>query len=255
MSDDRERCLMTSLSGKVAVVTGAGSGIGEATAELLVERGAKVVVADIDEAAGHKVADRLGKSAIAHRTDVTFEADVDSMVEAAVTHFGRLDLAVNNAGIGDTRQLHTTDIDLESWRRVTAVDLDGVLLCMKAEIPAMLAAGGGSIVNMASMFGVVSMPGGGAYSAAKHGVVGLTRSAALEYSPRGLRINAVSPGVIESPLTASRPDVRDAVAALHPIGRLGTPREVASVVAFVHSDEASFVTGAFYSVDGGYTAQ
>ena len=152
---------MTGLSGKVAVVTGAGSGIGEAIAELLVERGASVVIADIDEAAGRKVADRLGEPALAHRTDVTVEADVDSMIEAAVTHFGRLDLAVNNAGIGDTRQLHTTDIDLESWRRVTAVDLDGVLLCMKAEIPVMLSAGAGSIVNISSMFGVVSMPGGG----------------------------------------------------------------------------------------------
>jgi NAD(P)-dependent dehydrogenase (short-subunit alcohol dehydrogenase family) len=242
MSDDRERCLMTSLSGKVAVVTGAGSGIGEATAELLVERGAKVVVANIDEAAGHKVADRLGESAIAHRTDVTSEADVDWMVEAAVTQFGRLDLAVNNAGIGDTLAGHS-----RRPRRCPAVH--------EGRDPGNAGRRGGSIVNMASMFGVVSMPGGGAYSAAKHGVVGLTRSAALEYSPRGLRINAVSPGVIESPLTASRPDVRDAVAALHPIGRLGTPREVASVVAFVHSDEASFVTGAFYSVDGGYTAQ
>ena len=246
---------MDELAGKVAIVTGAGSGIGEACVTLLARRGAKVLVADVRAEPAEAVAAAIGDAARPHVVDVTDPVACEAMVAAAVETFGRLDVAVNNAGIGGP-QAPTGEYPLDGWAAVIAVNLSGVFYCMRAEISAMLAGGGGSIVNMASILGSVGFAQSVAYVSAKHGVVGMTKTAAVEYARQGIRVNAVGPGFIETPLlAAASPEIVAGVAGLHPLGRLGRSEEVAELVAFLASDRASNTTGAYYVTDGGYTAQ
>jgi NAD(P)-dependent dehydrogenase (short-subunit alcohol dehydrogenase family) len=241
-------------AGKVAVVTGAGSGIGEATAVLLAARGAKVIVADLDADAAGRVAKEIGDAAVPYTVDVSDPAACEAMVRAAVDMFGRLDVAVNNAGIGGP-QAPAGEYPLDGWRQVIDVNLNGVFYCMRAEIPAMLAGGGGSIVNMASILGSVGFGQAVAYVAAKHGVVGMTKTAAIDYAQQG-RVNSIGPGVIDTPLLAAADqEVIAGVSALHPIGRMGRSAEVAELAAFLASDKASNTTGSYLLTDGGYTAQ
>ncbi len=245
----------TDFQGKVALVTGGGAGIGEACCRRLAAGGARVAVADRDRAAAERVADEL-QDAIAVRVDVSDPADVDAMVAVVREQFGRLDVAVNNAGIGGLRA-PIAEQSPDSWREVLAVNLDGVFYCIRAEIPAMLHGGGGAIVCMASVLGTVGFPSSAHYVAAKHGVIGLTQTAALEYATQGIRVNAVAPGFIATPLLKANMDAEEqaAIGALHPQSRLGEPEEVAAVVAWLASDAASFVNGTVHAVDGGYLAR
>lgn len=246
-------------AGKVAIVTGAGSGIGEAVARELAARGAAVVVADINQSAAERVSNALssnGGSAKAITADVADAAAVETIVRFAVESFGGLDVAVNNAGIGGPLA-PTGEYPLDAWHKVIDINLNGVFYGMRYQIPAMLARGGGTIVNVASILGAVGTTNSPAYVTAKHGMVGLTKAAALEYATRNIRVNSVGPGYIETPLLTSTLDeaALRAIAGLHPVQRLGTSEEVAALVVFLASDQASFITGSYHLVDGGYTSQ
>ena len=244
---------------KVAIVTGGGSGIGEAVAKTFAANGAKVVVADYDDGGGERVVKEIeaeGGTALFLKVDVSVSDQVESMVAATVEAYGRLDVAVNNADIGGL-SAPVGEYPIDGWKEVIGVNLDGVFYGMRFEIPAMLETGGGSIVNVASILGSVGFGNAPAYVAAKHGVVGLTKTAAIEYSALGVRVNSVGPGFIKTPLLDKNLDeaTLDAIAGMHPIQRLGTSQEVAELVAFLGSDAASFCTGGYYLVDGAYTAQ
>lgn len=247
--------------GKVALVTGASSGIGRASALAFARDGAKVVVADVAVEGGEetvRLIEAEGGEAVFVTTDVSNEEDVKALINTAVETFGRLDYAHNNAGI-EGEQAPTAESTKDNWDRVIAINLTGVYLCMKYEIPRMLEAGGGAIVNTSSAAGLVGSQGIPAYVASKHGVIGITKVAALEYSQQGIRVNAVCPGVIETPMIArflgDNEEVREQMLAIEPIGRFGTPEEVAEVVVWLCSDESSYVTGVPMPVDGAMVAQ
>jgi NAD(P)-dependent dehydrogenase (short-subunit alcohol dehydrogenase family) len=246
--------------GRVAIVTGGASGIGRATAERLAAEGAAVLIADLDEGAGMGVVtaiDAAGGTARFCLTDVTDHAQVDAMVAAALDEFGRLDLAVNNAGTAGTYAA-LGDQTLAEWDRVLAVNLTSTFLCLKAEIPAMMSSGGGAVVNVASAAGLMGFAHLPAYVASKHGVVGLTKSVALEYANRGVRVNVVCPGSVRTPMLAGfvggDHEALERMGRTAPVGRLAEPGEVAAAIAWLCSDDASYVTGHALSVDGGVMA-
>jgi NAD(P)-dependent dehydrogenase (short-subunit alcohol dehydrogenase family) len=252
------------LAGKVALVTGAASGLGAETARRLAREGAAVMLSDLSIGEGEAVAAEVTTAGdraafIAH--DVTSEDDWAAAVTATTGTFGRLDILVNNAGIVGN-QLDLMTHTLADWRRILAVNLDGVFLGMRAVGSTMAAQGSGSIINLSSILGKVGMANTSAYAASKGGVLMLTKAAAIEWAPLGIRVNSVHPGFIDTPMVANAlhasengNEMRSAIIAAHPLGRLGVPREIADAVVFLASDEASFMTGAELVVDGGYTAQ
>ncbi len=252
----------TSLKDHVALITGAGSGIGRAAALAFANNGARVVVADIDTEGGKTTTNTIidaGGDATFVRVDVSQTIDVEAMVKNTIQVYGRLDCAFNNAGIEGTVGKRLSEYEEDSWDRVIGINLKGVWLCMKYQLAHMSAQGSGTIVNTASIAGLVGGTFGSAYYASKHGVVGLTKAAAVEYGSAGIRINAICPGVIQTEmadrLLQDNKPRESAITALHPLGRLGTPDEIAQAVLWLSSDSASFVTGQAIAVDGGYVAQ
>jgi len=250
------------LSGKVAFITGGANGIGRAAALAFAREGANVVVADVSEQ-GNKETARLieeqGGRALAVPCDVTRTEDVKAALDKAVETFGHLDFAFNDAGIEPRKPAPTADYDLEEWERIIAIDLRGVFLCMKHEIPLMLKNGGGAIVNTSSGAGVIGIKGSPAYTAAKHGVIGLTRAAALDYAAQNIRVNVVCPGYIDTPMmarfTGGTAEGRARVISEEPIGRMGRPEEIANAVVWLCSDAAGFFIGSAVVIDGGQTIQ
>jgi NAD(P)-dependent dehydrogenase (short-subunit alcohol dehydrogenase family) len=248
------------LKNKVVLITGAGSGIGRAVALVCAREGASLLLSDIDESSAEATAVLLrevGTEALVVAADVGDPEACKMLVERCCAHFGRLDVACNNAGISGPSHA-TADYPVDDWHRVIQVNLSGVFYGMKYQIEAMLRSGGGAIVNVASILGAVGFATAPAYAAAKHGVVGLTHTAALEYSAQGVRVNAVGPGFIRTPMIQALDEdeaTHAMLVAAHPIGRLGEAEEVAELVVWLASARASFVTGAYYPVDGGYLAR
>jgi NAD(P)-dependent dehydrogenase (short-subunit alcohol dehydrogenase family) len=256
MSANGASATSADLEGKVVLVTGAGSGIGEACAHRAAAGGARVAVVDITREAAERVASEIGGDARAIVADVAEEGSVAEMVATVVEQFGRLDGAINNAGIGGAH-FALGDYSLDDWRRVMRVNLDGVFLCLREEIRAMRTTGGGSIVNMASVLAAAGYPEQAAYVTSKHALVGLTRVAALDHASDGIRVNAVGPAFILTPLVEQTmtPEAIAAVAPMHALGRWGRPEEVAEMTAWLLSDAASFATATFYPLDGGLLAR
>lgn len=246
------------MKNKTVIITGAASGIGKATAVLFAGQGANVVISDLQEAEGKATTESIitaGGKATFFKTDVAKPEEMEALVAFAVKTYGRLDVAINNAGIGGEQNL-IADMSIEGWKKVIDTNLNSLFYGMKYQIPAMLKNGGGSIVNISSILGAVGFTNAAGYSAAKHGVVGLTQTAALEYSAQNIRINAVAPGFIETPmLNALDAEMKKQIVVLHPIGRLGKSEEVAELIFWLSSDKSSFVTGGYYPVDGGYLAR
>ncbi|NUM50906.1 MAG: SDR family oxidoreductase [Flavobacteriales bacterium] len=249
----------TTFKNKVAIITGGSFGIGKATAIAFAKKGARVAIADlVEDAETVNAIKALGGEAIFIKCDVSKTEDVKAMIGKTISTFGRLDYAFNNAGIEGSNGT-TQECTEENWDKTIAVNLKGIWLCMKHEIPEMLKQGKGIIINCASIAGLVGFPGLPAYVASKHGVIGLTKTSALECAKLGIRVNAVCPGAIKTPMidriTGNKKEVEAQFAGMEPIGRLGQPEEVANAVLWLCSDEASFVTGHAMTVDGGWVAQ
>lgn len=257
----RRRNSMAKFSDRVALITGAASGIGRATAMAVAAEGAKVVISDVKDEMGKEVAGEIrkkGGEALFVGADISNTHDVEHLVRKTIEQYGKLDFACNNAGI-EGKSAVTGDINEHDWDRTIATNLKGTFLCMKNELMYMLKAGRGSIVNIASVAGLVGFQGGGAYTASKHGVVGLTKSAALDYAGSGIRVNAICPGVIRTDMisryTKGNPEAEAALVAMEPVNRMGTPEEIAQSVVWLFSDESSFTTGQAIAIDGGLTAR
>ena len=248
------------LLSKIAIVTGGSSGIGEAAALLYADHGAKVIVSDINEKKGNEVVEKIKKKsgeAFFIKTDVSDAGQCKNLVEKTIEKYGGVDISFNNAGIsGESNPI--ADMSIEGWNKMIATNLSSVFYCMKYQIAQMIKQGKGAIVNTSSILGSVGFANAAAYVAAKHGLVGLSKNAALEYSKNGIRVNAIGPGFINTPLLteAGIDDVaKKGLIQLHPIGRLGEAVEVAELAVWLSSDKASFITGSYYAVDGGYLAQ
>jgi NAD(P)-dependent dehydrogenase (short-subunit alcohol dehydrogenase family) len=246
------------MKNKTVIITGAASGIGKATAILFAKQGANVIVSDIQETEGKEVVKNIiedGGKATFFKTDVSKPEEMEALVNYAIKTYGKLDIAVNNAGIGGELN-PVADMSIEGWQKVIGINLNSLFYGMKYQIQTMLKSGGGSIVNISSILGSVGFAGSAGYTAAKHGVVGLTQTAALEYSAQNIRVNAIGPGFIDTPLlNALDAEMKKQVVALHPIGRLGKSEEVAELILWLGSDKSSFVTGSYYPIDGGYLAR
>jgi NAD(P)-dependent dehydrogenase (short-subunit alcohol dehydrogenase family) len=250
--------MMGTMAERVALITGAGSGIGRAIALAFARQGASVVVADVDPRGGEETVsevEKLGAQSMFISCDVSKKADIQALVAETITAFGRIDFACNNAGIHVQLPESFTEIKEETWDRIIAINLKGVFLCMQCEVEQMLKQGGGVIVNIASLAGILAEPGGYCYTASKHGVMGLTKAAAFEYAKAGIRINAVCPGIVDTPMIRNLTDeTKQMMLGMHPIGRFGRPEEVAGTVMWLCSELAGFVTGIGVIMDGGISA-